>query len=162
MTGKCDNCDNPATIHLTEIVDGQKTEKHLCEKCAMSEGITITANIPISKLLENFVLQAPDDLPVPELKCDVCGLSYAEFRQKAVLGCPNDYDAFASALVPLIERTQEGAQQHIGKVPLRAGSDQKKQNALLRLRAELKGAVRDEDYERAAELRDQIKKLEAP
>lgn len=161
MTDKCDKCDNTATIHLTEIVDGAKIEKNLCEKCAMSEGITVTANIPISKLLEDFVLQTSAEAGQADLKCDVCGMTFAEFRQQAVLGCPNDYNAFEPALGPLMERAHEGARQHIGKVPRRAGSDQKKQNALLRLRAELKGAVGAEDYERAAELRDRIKELEA-
>ena len=50
MKGKCDNCGRPATVHLTEITNGQKLEKHLCEECAVAEGITIKANIPISKL----------------------------------------------------------------------------------------------------------------
>jgi protein arginine kinase activator len=49
----------------------------------------------------------------------------------------------------------------VGKVPKRAGLDQKRQNRILRLRAELKGAVAAEDYERAAILRDQIRELEA-
>ncbi len=161
MTFKCDKCDKPATIHLTEIVDGQKTEKHLCEDCAVTEGITVKTNLPISQLLEDFVLQTSSSVEASqELNCDVCGLTYEQFREQTLLGCPNDYEAFAPVLGPLLERAQEGATQHIGKVPHRAGNDQKKQNAILRIRAELKGAIAAEDYERAAALRDQIKELE--
>lgn len=160
MSIKCDQCDRPATIHLTEIVDGEKLEKHLCEDCASSEGITIKSNLPLSQLLEDFVLQTAEGKESSELTCDVCGLTLSEFRDQALLGCPHDYDAFDPALVPLLERAQEGASQHIGKVPHRAGGDQRKQNAILRLRAQLKGAVAAEDYERAAALRDQIKELE--
>jgi len=163
---KCDKCGKPATMHLTEFVHGETVEKHLCEQCAAAEGITkVAGNLPLSQLLEDFVLQTGSAAPGregqgAELTCDVCGLTFSEFREKGVLGCPGDYDAFADSLVPLLERAQEGASQHIGKVPHRAGSDQKRHNAILRLRAELRGAVAAEDYERAASLRDQIKELE--
>jgi len=161
MKFKCDKCDKPATIHLTEIVSGEKIEKHLCEDCAVAEGITVKANVPISQLLESFILQSSsDDEEQAAEKCDVCGMTFAEFRSRGLLGCPHDYDAFEASLAPLLERAHDGATQHIGKVPHRASSDQKKQNAMLRLRAELKGAVAAEDYERAAVLRDQIKQLE--
>jgi len=160
MKYKCDNCDNPATIHLTEIVDGQKTEKHLCEECAVAEGITVKANVPISQLLESFILQSSSEEEEQAEQCDVCGTTFAEFRERGLLGCPHDYDVFEASLTPLLERAHEGATQHIGKLPHRASDGQKKENALLRLRAELKAAIGAEDYERAAALRDQIKEWE--
>jgi len=160
MKSKCDNCDKPATVHLTEIVDGQKIEKHLCEDCAATEGITIKADVPISQLLEDFILHGSAAPEVAERTCDVCGMSFSDFRKNGLLGCSHDYDAFSDVLEPLLVRAHEGASQHIGKVPRRAGRDQKKMNTILRLRADLKKAVAAEDYERAAELRDEIKKLE--
>ena len=160
MKHECDNCGKPATVHLTEIVDGQKSEKHLCEDCAASEGITVKANLPISQLLEDFILQTASKEGATEVKCDVCGLTFAEFRQRGVLGCPNDYDAFEKALRPILQRAQGGAEQHIGRVPRRAGTTQHKQTEALRLRAQLKAAVAAEDYEQAARLRDRIRELE--
>ena len=115
--------------------------------------------MPISQLLEDFVLQTSDQQEV-DLKCEVCGITFKEFRQKGLLGCPNDYQVFGSALTSLVERSQEGATHHVGKVPHRAGSDQKKQTAILRLRAELQAAIANEDYEKAAIMRDQIKEFE--
>lgn len=163
MKHSCEKCNKqPATVHLTEIIDGKKIEKHLCEDCASTEGITIKADVPISQLLEDFVLQSSSG-PEPEptqIKCDVCGITFDEFRQKALLGCANDYQAFERVMLPVIQRAQEGATQHVGKVPHRAESSQKKQMALLRLRAELKSAVTAENYERAAALRDQIKEVD--
>jgi protein arginine kinase activator len=164
MKKKCDKCGKPATIYLTEIEDGQKIEKHLCEDCASEEGITVKATA-ISQLLEDFVLQAgagpgASSEEQEELLCDVCGLSYSDFREQSMLGCPNDYEAFSDHLVPLLQRAHEGASEHIGKVPHRAGSSEKKQIALLRLRAELKAAVAAENYEHAASLRDQIRQVE--
>ena len=161
MKHECDRCGKPATVHLTEVVDGQKLEKHLCEDCAATEGITVKASLPISQLLEDFILQTGSRDESSKLTCDVCGLTYGEFRQRGVLGCPNDYDAFDPALRPMLERAQEGSCEHIGKVPRRAGHSQKKQTAILRLRSQLKLAVASESYERAAELRDRIKEMEA-
>ncbi len=161
MKQKCDKCDRPATVHLTEIVDGHKSEKHLCEVCASSEGITIQQNMPISQLLEDFVMQSQQAKKLGELVCDHCGMSFLEFRQGGLLGCPHDYEAFSSALEPLLARAQEGASHHIGKVPSRAGGDEQRQNELLRLRADLREAVQTEAYEQAAQIRDRIKELEA-
>lgn len=160
MKIKCDKCDRPATVHMTEISGDQKIEKHLCEECAASEGITIKANVPITQLLEDFVLATTAGAEVAELQCDVCGLTFGEFRHAGVLGCPQDYDAFEKALVPMLERAHQGASRHIGKVPQRAGSDQVRLNTILRLRGELKNAVAAEDYERAADLRDRIKEAQ--
>jgi protein arginine kinase activator len=148
-----------ATVHLTEIVDGQKIEKHLCEQCAATEGLTVKANVPISQLLEDFILQT-SDADAPELVCEVCGLTFSEFVHKGRFGCPHDYDAFGEALPGMLERAQNGATEHVGKVPRHSGQDQKRQNAILRLRAQLRGAIAAEDYEQAAGLRDQIKELE--
>lgn len=160
MKPKCDKCDKPATIHLTDIVGGEKIEKHLCEDCAASDGYTVKANVPISQLLEDFVLQSTPAKEFSQLKCDVCGMTFEEFREHALLGCPNDYDAFEKALLPLIERSQDGASRHVGKAPQRSQASQNKQNAILRLRAELRMAIKAEDYERAAALRDEIKNME--
>lgn len=160
MKIKCDNCDRPATVHMTEISGNEKIEKHLCEECAGSEGITIKANVPITQLLEDFVLATTAGAEVAEIQCDVCGLTFAEFRHAGVLGCPRDYDAFEKALVPMLERAHGGSTQHIGKVPQRADSDQARLNTILRLRGELKSAIAAEDYERAAMLRDHIKEAQ--
>lgn len=164
MKHKCDKCDKPATIYLTEIDNGAKTEKHLCEDCAAAEGITIKANPPISELLEDLVMhtaQAQQGASGgPGLKCEVCGLEYGEFRRTGLLGCPNDYDAFALVLEPVIAGAQGGQTVHVGKVPARAGLAQQRQTAMLRLRGQLRAAVAAEDYELAASLRDELRALE--
>jgi protein arginine kinase activator len=158
MERKCDKCERPATVHLTEIQAGQKVEVHLCEQCAADAGIQIQAlpgNVPLNKLLQEFA-SARRDGP----QCDVCGMTYSEYRREGRLGCPNDYEAFAKQLVPSLQRMHEGANAHHGKVPHRAGGEQERQTALLRLRAELKRAIAVEDYERAAVLRNQIQELD--
>jgi len=166
MDIKCDKCDKPATIHLTDIADGKKTEVHFCEECAMAEGL-VKAALPLNQLLQGLGLVQSDSggaivksSETPERVCESCGLSFSEFRRQGLLGCPHDYDAFGSALETLVERAQEGATRHVGKVPRRAGLGQQRQTDILRLRGALRAAVTQEDYERAATLRDQIKQLE--
>ena len=163
MKDSCDKCGKPASVYLTEILsDGEKVEKHLCDECAATEGITIKTNEPITKMLEEFILQSASDTELAGLKCDVCGITFLEFRQQQLLGCPNDYRAFEEVLAPLLERAHEGASVHTGKVPADAAESERRQNELLQLRGRLKEAVAREDYEQAAALRDRIKKLEGP
>ena len=160
MAFKCEKCDKPATIHLTEIVDGQKIEKHLCEECAASEGLTIKTNLPISQLLEDFVLQTGTARETSDLSCDVCGLTFAEFREQALLGCPHDYVCFQAQLEPLILNIH-GELEHVGKRPSRPAGGSEHRTQLIRLRRELKEAVDEEHYERASQLRDEIQRIES-
>ena len=163
MSIKCDRCENQATVHLTEIRSGQKVEKHLCERHAVEEGVAVKMNpAPLNDLLEKFVLKhAGGGVAEPaELGCDQCGLTYDEFRRTGLLGCPECYRAFETALAPLLERAHEGACRHVGKAPSRAGVDEVRQQRLRQLRRELDEAVASEQYERAARLRDQLSQAE--
>ncbi len=160
MKQKCDKCSRPATVHLTEIVNGDKIEKHFCEHCAAGEKFTIQCNVPISQQLQQFLMQGREAEKLSELVCDRCGMSFLEFRQGGLLGCPHDYEAFGSVLGTLLQRAHEGADRHVGKVPRTAGGDERRQNELLRLRAGLKEALLREEYENAAAIRDRLKELE--
>lgn len=162
MKFKCEKCQREATVHLTEIASGQKIEKHLCEDCAAREGLTTKSQVPISKMLKDLVLQSAAEKELSDLRCDVCGITFLEFRKHGLLGCPNDYLAFEHVLAPLLERAHEGGTCHAGKIPPNAADEERRQNTLLRLRAALKTAVTREEYEKAADLRDQIKQLEGP
>ena len=162
---KCDNCNKPATVHLTEIRNGKKIEKHLCEQCAaQNEGLQVkSGHTPINELLTNFVLAHSGLQKETGSTCEACGISWAEFRQAGLFGCPNDYTIFEKDLTPLLQRAHEGATHHVGKVPTRRGGTgvpMRKQVDVARLRKELARAVEAEDYERAAKLRDQIKQAE--
>ena len=164
---QCQICQkNEATIHLTEIVDGQRTEMHLCEHCAAEQGVAIKSQIPINELLSSLLSVQPtdDEMLGPserELSCPHCGFTLEQFTKDAVLGCPYDYEVFEKALLPLIKRAHNGQTAHCGKVPSKTPDDTKKQILLCTLRQQLEAAVQAEDYELAAELRDKIKKCES-
>jgi protein arginine kinase activator len=159
---KCDNCNNQATVHLTEIKGGKKIEKHLCEQCAaQTETHLVKPHMPINELLTNFVLAHSGLAKEQALTCEQCGVNWNEFKQGGLLGCEHDYELFEKELTPLLQRAHEGMTHHRGKTPVRrSGGGQKKQVDLAKLRKELARAVEGEDYERAAKIRDQIKQAE--
>jgi len=164
MKYKCEKCDRPATYHAVEIIKGQKIEKHLCDQHASEDGLGIkSAHAPINELLTNFVKATGSDKSTAslDLTCPDCGLSFSEFRDKSLLGCPSCYSAFEAPLTSLLERAHEGGSHHIGKVPRRGGGGgEQRQLQITRIRKRLDDAVEAEDYELAAQLRDDLADLE--
>lgn len=166
--GICESCKKqPATFHLTNLTrEGQKIEKHLCEQCAVNQGLVQIQKQPyVNEIVENFVKDAKGIASaIGNLVCENCGISYLEFRNQGLLGCADDYEVFKEVLGPLLERAQDGATHHTGKTPcsLDASSATGAARQEIRvLKRQLADAVAAEDYERAAELRDRIESLES-
>lgn len=158
----CQSCHKrTATVHLTDILKGgEKQERHLCEACAAEQGMVHKSAVSVNELLSKLVLAQPGARELAELVCPKCGMSFVEFRTNGLLGCAHDYDAFAKPLGQLLERAHAGGARHMGKVPHQAAQRIRKQHDLIRLRRELDNAVKEENYELAAKLRDQIEDLE--
>jgi protein arginine kinase activator len=156
----CQNCKKrTATVHLTDLVQGDKRERHLCEECASTEGITVKQHISINDVLNSFLSSQSSIQSLANIKCPECGMTFMEFRSKGVLGCPNDYDVFNQALESLIERAQGGATRHTGKAPGQEVELDPEQQKKMEMQRALREAVEREDYEEAAQLRDQLKEL---
>jgi protein arginine kinase activator len=154
----CQVCEKqPATFHLTEIGEGGKTVRHLCEECAGRLGLA--SGNPVPSMLATL-FEGTKELAATTTRCPECGISFEEFRAKGRLGCPKDYEVFAKELSPLLEKIHGGSGKHAGRVPAGAGRDTALEDALLRLRRELARAVREEKYEEAARLRDEIRNAE--
>lgn len=163
---RCEICNqSEATIHLTEIAEGVRTEMHMCEQCAEGQGVAMKSSVSINEFLSGLLASTPDEQPGGDfaeksLQCPSCGFTLDKFRKEAVLGCPHDYEIFKNVLTPLIERAHNGATSHCGKIPSKLPKDQKEQLELANLKQRLNSAVRAEDYELAAQLRDQIQEYE--
>ncbi|MBN2456328.1 MAG: UvrB/UvrC motif-containing protein [Sedimentisphaerales bacterium] len=159
---QCQICKkNEATIHLTEISDGQRSEMHLCEACAAEQGIAVKTNVPLNDLLSSLLESQPSDEQLygaseRKIKCPNCGMTLKQYRKDSLLGCPYDYVVFEKQLLPLIKMAHNGKTVHCGKIPAKAPQDIKNQVEIFRLQRELNQAVKAEDYERAAKLRDTI------
>jgi protein arginine kinase activator len=165
----CDICGkNPATVHLTEIIDEQMNELHLCEDCAHQKSAAMEQQFGLSDLLAGMAdFEKPSDKDKEEemitAKCPSCGLTYADFKKIGRLGCGECYNVFRKYLAPLLKRIH-GSNQHIGKNPLRikpANKVYKKKTDvdIEELKNQLQKAVQKEAFEEAARLRDQIKKI---
>lgn len=163
---QCQICKkHEATIHLTEITEGLRSEMHLCERCAVQQGIAAHSHIPLNELLSGLLSLAPTDdelfgLSATKLSCPHCGFTWEQFHKKALLGCPYDYEIFQKQLATIIEKAHDGKTAHCGKVPSKTPQDTKKQMELYNLQQQLQTAVQNEDYELAAKLRDRIRKYE--
>ena len=172
---KCDLCDQPATVQELVKIKGKLVERHLCDKCARAKGITVQPTISVPELIEKYMQHALETgkqaAAQKATTCSTCGTTYVEFRQCMLLGCPECYKAFESQIGPLLERAHEGATHHVGKLPRRASSSADAPRAavlgdaalragrITALRKQLDDAVRTEQYEQAASLRDQLRQL---
>lgn len=166
---KCQNCDKLATFHITELTGGaggKLNELHLCEDHArqyltQSDESAVEQPSIAGALSQQYqVGQTAEELSRLDQKaCPVCGITFYEFRSKGRLGCPHDYTCFEKELMPLLANIH-GETEHVGKTPRRAPRQTENRTRLIRLRREMKEAVAAEDYERATELRDEIKGIE--
>lgn len=163
---QCQICkQNTATIHLTEIIEGQRNESHLCESCAQKQGVAVKAQIPLNELLGSLL--SAGETPTTALSktkgeqsCPHCGMTFEKFRQTSLLGCPQDYEVFDKQLKGIIEKSHGGHSEHCGKIPSKTPADERRHLELLKLRQELEAALQNEDYETAAKVRDRIKQLD--
>jgi protein arginine kinase activator len=162
----CDVCGkNQATVHLTEIVDDQMTELHLCEECARQKSEQMEQQFGLSDLLAGMAefTKPVQDKDIAAVKCKKCGLTFADFKKIGRLGCSECYNAFRKYLAPLLKRIH-GSSVHVGKRPLAAQGvavpKEDKANDLSSLRQRLQKAIEAEEFEEAAMLRDQIRQLE--
>lgn len=162
----CTECgQRRATVHVSRIVNGQKSEARLCDECAAEQGQWQDFLEP--QFFINEVLASL--LPVPgrvgqrpeagEPVCPACGLTYREFSRRGLLGCGECYDAFGQVLPPVLRRVH-GNIRHEGKVPAHLEAWQAARREMNRLRAKLEEAVSNERYEEAAQLRDELRSLE--
>ncbi len=153
---KCQRCPNRATVHLAETIQGDRREFHLCSDCAKIQGLKSPDPPILDTILDQLIKRHVGELigETARLKCPYCGLTYMEFRASGRLGCPNDYQLFDQGLSAII-RNLHGAGRHVGKMP-QSRQTRASESPRLWLRAQLREAIADEDFERAAELRDTL------
>ncbi len=160
---ECEICKAKATVHITRMENGSKREMHLCEKCAKEKfGFIFKVKIPSNNTMkgiielmqdESYAAKAANDSSCPE-----CGMSFADFSQTGRIGCPDCYRHFNERLGPIIQRMHRN-DKHIGKMPKKYEEKHHLENTIDQCRLEMDKAVRNEEFERAAELRDKIKRL---
>ena len=164
---KCQQCEKKATFHITEMTGDKPTEVHLCEQCAheylteASDKSSAAGALAGALAKELTVGQTAAELAELDQKvCPVCGISFYEFRKHGRLGCAYDYICFGEELEPLIASIH-GATEHKGSKPAHGEQGTEEWTRLVQLQREMSEAVTEERYEKASEIRDRIRKLEA-
>lgn len=160
----CDICGkNQATVHLTEIVDEQMTELHLCEQCAKEKSVQMEQQFGLADLLAGLTdlnKQAKEEVSqVATLQCQNCGLTYEDFRKVGRLGCSQCYVTFRKYLSSLLKKIH-GSNQHLGKTPTKMPQSVRTDSELQELKNKLQRVIQTEEFEEAARLRDKIRELE--
>jgi protein arginine kinase activator len=162
----CQICGkSPATVHFTEIQDNKMSEIHVCERCAEEKGMHASAKqhkFDIADLLAGMVdgMTTNEEERVGRVQCPRCGLVYSTFKETGRLGCAECYTAFQFQLRPLLRRIH-GDTRHKGKRPVKDHAGASRSRQIQRLHDELQRAVEHEDFERAAGIRDEIRRLES-
>lgn len=167
---ECQECkQNPATVHFAQVINGEKTEIHVCQRCAKEKGYVsqeedayslhhLLSGLfnPKSNAMHHQSLQSKEK----ELQCEKCGMTYQQFARIGKFGCASCYHTFSEHLNPLFRKVHSGNTTHEGKVPKRVGSDIFQRKKLRDLKVRLQQAIAEEAFESAAEIRDEIRSLE--
>lgn len=160
----CQQCQkNVANVHFTKVLNGNKVEMHLCEKCAKENSqISFMPSLSIHDFFSGILGGAGSYVMQEERKplaCGDCGMTYEEFQKTGRFGCPECYKVYGEKLQPLLRRLHGGV-EHRGKVPSKVQACLKTSKEIEALKEQLSAAIRNEEYEQAAELRDRIRKIE--
>lgn len=176
----CQNCGKKeANFHYTQIINGEKKEIKLCSDCARQMGLDdfeVPMAMDFSNLFGDIFQQYEDaslltDFIRPrELKCDICQMTYEELLHTGKFGCAHCYDAFRDKISPILKNLH-GNNKHVGRIGSLSKeeiqfeeqtqkAEKKQKTRLEQCQEDLKKAIKEERYEDAAKLRDEIKEIE--
>lgn len=169
----CQECQKrSAALHFTKVIDGEKTEVHLCEVCAQDKGESFLSNEASAFSFNNLLSGLLNISPVIKkanqaqqaekeaIYCSNCQLTFSRFMKLGKFGCPHCYEAFREEFPTILKRLHSGNTVHQGKLPEREGGTIHVKRKINDLRAELKKLIENEEFEQAATIRDQIRSLE--
>lgn len=166
----CQDCrKREAQVHLTQIMNNEKTSLSLCRECAAARGFHSpleNSPFPLAEILSGLASQIPQQPQMPDEdmpRCENCGMSFEEFARQGRFGCGECYQAFRPRLEAIMRKIH-GASLHRGKTPQQkaVNKDESRVRPVSeeeRLETELQKAVANEEFERAAEIRDKLRMI---
>lgn len=172
----CQICKkNEATIHYKTNINGKQTEMYLCRECAEKNGIGKKTVFEPIDVIDGFLGKGTDDIfgglfagmtnnpvskAVNEPKvCPVCKMRFSDFLHGGKIGCAECYKIFSQPLSSTVKRIH-GSAEHCGKIPSDKAGEITDKRKIEELKAKLNSAVVNQEYELAAEYRDEIRALE--
>jgi protein arginine kinase activator len=158
---QCDVCQQKeATVFLTQIVGGKMQKVNLCEACSKEKGVNDPTGFALADLLLGMGAAQEIERSPSGITCSVCGFTQADFKKTGRLGCSACYDIFAESLESMLKNMQKGS-EHVGKSPVSLLKNRQLDAQIKDLQSSLERAVAEEEYEKAADLRDQIRRIES-
>lgn len=152
----CEQCGkNNANAIITKTINGVSSTYNLCSECAFKAGYS---NI-FGEFSLNHIMPELERAVNFEVHCSRCGSTFGEILTNGKLGCSECYSIFKNELIPAIEDIH-GKAYHVGKRPKRLSQQDTSEITLADLKHQIEQAIKSEDFERAAAIRDEIKKLE--
>lgn len=155
----CQRCGKrPAEVQYTEMIGSQKTMQWLCSQCAREAGLLVSLNLHPLTHGSTAKLFSDGQNTQATLLCPECGTDVESLRRSGLLGCPHCYEVFRTQLEPLLRSVHHATDHHLsdgGDDPL-----SRLERVLESLRRELSESVRREEFERAASIRDEIRRYE--
>ncbi len=163
----CQDCKtNEAHVHLTQIINNEKTTLNLCKDCAAARGFHSPLDnvpFPLAEILSGLAANVPAHVKAvteEQLVCSNCGLDFEGFTRQGRFGCGSCYKAFRVRLEPIMRKIH-GASLHRGNIPASQPIEDNNEHTISvkeenRLETELRKAIEIEDFERAAEIRDKL------
>lgn len=160
---KCDKCkQNEASVYIEQNINGIKHTAHLCNECATNYNMNTAFSDAFQSFVNSFKAFSPEmvgDSKKSDKACPICGLTYSQFKRGQKLGCAKCYETFADELTGIFTNIQPG-KAHTGKIPKKFGAEHIQSRELGNLKSSLSSAIKNEEYEEAARLRDLIRGME--
>ena len=161
----CNLCkQNEAKVHLTKIVGDKMQKVDLCEDCSKEKGVDDPTSYSLADALLGGALAAEPAVAESEpsadagVKCPTCGYSQADFKKAGRFGCSDCYATFGEGLEGMLKTMHKGI-RHTGKVPAALQQSRAEAQKLKQLQKRLEKAIAEENFEEAAQFRDEIKRL---
>lgn len=169
----CDECGkNPAVFSVTITSGNGTSNRHLCSECMKKMESTFSQGSFHSFLSSILGMLGTAQQEKDERICGHCGLHYSDFERTGRLGCAHCYQEFSNELKPMLQRIH-GSSQHTGRTPTHVPSadeplvqqkseptpEQLKEKQIEELRQKMDAAVAAENFEAAAQYRDEIRAL---
>lgn len=156
----CQKCGkNTATTHIHSVIGGIVKDIDLCPACAAEQGYSSNTVGSLASMLSSVFGDVTISGTVKEESCSCCGSTFREIANTGKAGCPLCYEKFKNQLLPYLKRVH-GSVQHIGKKPKKEQLIVSPKDKLSQMRKKLTELVKNENYEEAAIIRDEIKRIE--
>lgn len=160
----CNICkENVANVHFTKIINGEVEEQHLCESCAKKhhkDNFNFDNSYSFNKFFSGLFDNLEEEVPKTEtdIACSSCGLTYNEFKKAGKFGCAQCYVDFKEGILSMLKGIH-GHEYHKGKIPNKANTNIKISREIDELNKKLEDAVKKEEFEKAAVIRDEIRSV---